>query len=1006
MDKIEHPVDGSTVNSCFGKESKALGRLKPVISDMILGKIAPVISGFRLLESRFIQEVNAYCFLFRHEKSGARLFKIAADDPNKLFCITFKTLPSDDTGVPHIVEHSVLNGSRRYPVKSPFDVLQKGSLHTFLNAMTSADHTAYPAASMNLADYYNLMGVYLDAVFHPAMLQDERILKQEGWHYELTSPESGIQIKGVVYNEMKGTFSNPQYLLYHLTNQYLFPDNVYGSSSAGHPDHIPELTEEKFRAFHKKFYHPGNSYIFLYGDADLAGELEFIDREYLSEFSGTEAEFSIHPQHPFPEMLRIKEKYALPSDSGEEESTYLALSFVGTNKGRVATMAAELLLNALVLHESAPLRLALQEAGIGKDLTGWFSESQQNTMTIIVPNANPEDAGRFVEIFRATLQATLTNGFNHELLEGIVNRTEFQIREGDTPQKGLMYLEMITEDWLFRNNPFPGLEYNQHLSEFKTSLKQNILHDLIHEYFLDNTHALLLTLVPDNNLQQEKDAAMANQLQKVKESLSEEETKDLIRETAALISWQQEEDSPKALDTIPLLKLSDISRKAEFYSLEPHIAGGLDVMHHHQFTNGIIYTSLYFSLESLPEENIPYAALLQVLLGKTDTKNHTYDQIDNQLNIHTGGFAANLATFLEERSDGQMLPKIVISSKAIRSRTAIMARLMAEIILHTRFDHKERLKTVIQRHQSKVEANIRQNGMNYAITRASSHFSNRGMFNERTAGVSYYRFITHLEKEFDKEHEKICRKLQETAMAVFTANNLKIHVTCEAGDLPAFCSAMAAEFKTLPARQHIPARWDFTFHSEREAILSSSLVQYVVKSFDFKKAGFFWKSPMIVLNQILNTDWLQNQIRVQGGAYGGFSGITPGGHIYLASYHDPNLRETLAAFDATPEYVSRFAASRKEMTRYILGAAASLDQPKTPSQKGSAAMHWYFEKTTEEMLDQEREKMLATTVRDIRGMAPMLREVLKQNNYCVYGNETRIHENSDLFNSLIKITTE
>jgi presequence protease len=462
------------------------------------------------MEKRFVKETNAECLYFRHMKSGARLLKIAAEDPNKFFNITFKTLPDNDSGTPHILEHSVLNGSKSFPVKSPFDVLLKGSLNTFLNAMTGQDHTSYPLASMNTTDYFNLMHVYLDAVFHPMMLEDDRILKQEGWHMELTSKDASLIYKGVVYNEMKGTFSNPLYELYYIAGKHLFPDNIYGNSSGGHPDAIPQLTQEDFTAFHRKYYHPSNSYILLYGDASLDRELDFINKNYLSDFDVSNEDLHIPVQKPFNSIKTVTEPYPVAEGSPAEGNTYLSLSYVTPpHTDKLTTMALDLLVNALVNHESAPLRLALQEAGIGREVIGWFTEAQQNIITIIVPNANPEDAGRFRMVADETFKKVASEGFDKEIIEGILNRSEFQLKEGDTPQKGLMYLEMITQDWLFGDDPFTGMEFEKPLSGLRMAVKNNLLEELINQFLICNPHALLLSMVPEPGLQGIRDALVA-----------------------------------------------------------------------------------------------------------------------------------------------------------------------------------------------------------------------------------------------------------------------------------------------------------------------------------------------------------------------------------------------------------------------------------------------------------------------------------------------------------------
>ncbi|MCL1822518.1 MAG: insulinase family protein, partial [Prolixibacteraceae bacterium] len=859
-----------------------------------------IYHGFKLVEKRFVNEVNADCYYFIHEKTGARLLKIAANDRNKMFDISFKTIPENDFGTPHILEHSVLNGSENFPVKSPFDVLQKGSLNTYLNAFTSADFTTYPAASMNMKDYFNLMHVYLDAVFNPLIITDERIMKQEGWHYELENREAPLTIKGVVYSEMKGVYSDPSYELYDCIGRYLFPDNTYGVSSGGHPDEIPNLTQDYFTAFHRKFYHPSNSYIFLYGDAELERELEFIDGNYLSKYSRSEDLPTVAMQKAFDKMKTVEKKYPVSEGSPLTENTWISLSYVvGTNNDRFTTMAMGIIASAMINHESAPLRLALQEAGIGKDVMGWFLESQQNIFSIVVQNANPEDVERCREVIESTLRNVAENGFDKAMLEGIINRTEFALKEGDTPHKGIMYLDMISQSWINTGDPFAGLEFEKPLAELKKSLTSNMLEDIIKEYLLVNPHSLLLTLNPEPGLQARRDARLAQKLADYKAALTAEEIDKLVEETQSLIEYQQREDSPEALATIPMLQLSDIQQKVKFAELDKLEIKETPFMYNKQFTNGIIYSDLYFDMLALPQEKIQYASLLSALLGKLDTENYSYGNLDNDFNIHTGGYSCNLSTFLERRFDKNLAPRFVVSSKATSDKAGKMAELIAELLLRTRFDDKERMQTVLVRHQAQLDAAIRQEGMNYAVTRTTSYYTNRGMFNELVSGVEYFRFVTALVRDFDRCFDEVSRELSEICRILFDRSNLTGLITCSAENLNAYSEAIQKTLEQMPTGDAKTHFWNFEFNKGNEAILSASQVQYVVKGYDFKRLGFGWNGKMKVLSQILNTDWLQTQVRVIGGAYGGFCSFNAYGGIYFASYRDPNLKETLDIFDAT-----------------------------------------------------------------------------------------------------------
>jgi Zn-dependent M16 (insulinase) family peptidase len=540
-------------------------------------KTGQIYHGFKLLEKRNVKEVNAECLQFEHVQSGARLLKIAANDPNKTFVIAFKTIPESDCGLPHIMEHSVLNGSENFPVKSPFDVLLKGSLHTFMNAMTGKDVTFYPVASMNDKDYFNLMHVYLDAVFKPLLYSDPRILKQEGWHCELMDAESPVVYKGVVYNEMKGAFSSPDRELYYQVNRHLFPDICYRYSSGGCPAAIPTLTYEKYLDFHRKYYHPSNSFILLYGDGELDRELTFVDGKYLSNFSKSDIRVEIPLQKPFEEMQSATAYYSVPEGTPTTDQSYLSLSIVaGTITDQSLYMALNALTNILVNHEAGPVRLALQEAGIGKEVNASLDNLQQNVFQIVVQNANPEDQDRFREIVLNTLRDCAAQGLDKDMVRGVINRIEFNLREGDDAQKGFNYMVQLLPGWLFANDPFLTLEYEKPLQKLKTALEGNFLESVICDYLIDNPHTLLLTLQPKPGLEQEINAQVANKLAEYKQSLLEGEIDALVQETERLIAFQQQEDSPEALATIPLLALSDISSEAPWYPVQEKKVSGLN----------------------------------------------------------------------------------------------------------------------------------------------------------------------------------------------------------------------------------------------------------------------------------------------------------------------------------------------------------------------------------------------------------------------------------------------
>ncbi|MCX6286323.1 MAG: insulinase family protein [Bacteroidetes bacterium] len=960
--------------------------------------------GYKLLEKRFVKELNANVFFLEHVKSGAKIVKFATDDANKTFTIAFKTFPDNDCGAPHIIEHTVLNGSTNYPVKSPFDVLIKGSLHTYMNAFTSKDFTAYPVASMNDKDYFNLMHVYLDAVFNPLIYTDPRIFKQEGWHFELLDKDSAVAYKGVVYNEMKGAFSDPREELSYQVYKNMFPDNAYGKESGGYPYAIPQLSYEQFLNFHRKFYHPENSYIFLYGDAPLDKELAFIDREYLSKYDKANNKASITDQKPFAKMMDLTGYYPIMPGDDSNKQTYLSLNYVtGHNTDEALVMALDVLTEVLVNQESAPIRLALQEAGIGQDVSASSSNYKQNVVQIMVQNANPGDKDKFNEIVRKCMQEAVDKGLDKQVVEGVINRMEFQLREGNDAQKGMYCVFRSLPTSFFADDPFLGLEYEKPLSEVKKSLTTRYLEEIIKTSFLDNPHTLLYTLAPKVGADDEKNAKVAAELKAYKASLNPAKTEALVQDTKALLDYQKSEDSPEALAKIPLLEIKDINPKATFYSVEESKIAGTPMLYHNEFTNGVVYMNLYFDLRVLPQDMIPYASLLSNVLSLLNTEKYSFGDLNKSLNINTGGFYTSLKTYQENLDDNAMIPKLAVTSKAMTEKVEKMIDLTSEILLQTKYDDVERLKNVLTRHLSQLEATTKQDGYTIASGRFPSYFSKSGVYSEMTNGLNYYWFVADLMKNYDTHSGELIANLKKVAALLFTKNNLVSGVTTNKEAFAKFTSGLERLVKALPDVPSVVKTWDLAPQPKNEGFLTPSKVQYVIAGFDYKQLGYKWDGKMRVLSQILSTDYLQTRVRVMGGAYGGWSSISPIGNITFNSYRDPNLKQTLENYKGIPEYLKSFDADDKAMTRYILGTVSSLDRPLTASQKGDQAFSYFFNKRTEQAIQDDRVAVISTKAADIKSFARMIQDVLDKNEFCVYGNADKINAEKALFQNLVNI---
>jgi Zn-dependent M16 (insulinase) family peptidase len=963
-----------------------------------------IYSGFKLLEKRFVKEVNADCLYFRHVKSGARLFKIAAQDKNKFFSIAFKTDPESDCGTPHIMEHSVLNGSKNFPVKSPYDEMRKGSLSTFMNAFTGDDLTCYPIASMNEKDYFNLMHVYLDAVFNPRIYDDPRILEQEGWHYEMENVNGPIMYNGVVYNEMKGAFSNPTRELNYQIYKNLFPDNGYRFTAGGYPTEIPKLSYNEFKNYHRKYYHPANSYILLYGNEDLSKELAFIDKEYLSNYNPAPVPATFPIQKPFSTMKVATSQYPAAEGNETENQTYLTLSFVaGLNTDRALVMALNTVGDVLINQESAPVRLALQEAGIGKDVSASVDELQQNVFQITVQNANSTDKDRFRDIVLQTLRDAVVKGVDKKAVEGSINRAEFLLREGNTPQKGLVYNFQILPGWFFADDPYLTLEYEKPLKKVKTALETNYLESIIQNYIIDNPHSLLLSMEPKTGLEKENNARIEKELKDYEKILTVRDKELLVNETKELIAYQKKEDPPEALKTIPVLNLNDVNREASWYSVNEMRITDVPVLYYDDFTNNIVYVRFLFDMRVLPQKLIPYAALLTEVLGSQNTDDFTYGELDKELNINTGGFNAFTINFFVNQDDNSFIPKFVINSKAMNVKLNKMFDLTEEIVNHTRLTDITRLKAIIIRHQSQLSEQVKQNGFNYAQTRLISYFNNSGMFDELTNGFEYYWFVTKLANNFDGMQEEIADNLVKTAKLIFTRENLIASVTCGKDDYQIYSNNLKNFINALPDDKAEYQDWKFNPESRNEGFLTPSKVQYVIEGYNFKKLGYNWNGKILVLNRMLSRDFLHNRVRVVGGAYGGFSTFNQNGLVLFNSFRDPNLKETLDNYNAITDYLDNLNFSENEVTKYIIGTISAIDNPITPSQKGNIAVKNYLEKTSKADVQRERNEVLSTTLNDIKQMKKMMGDVLSKNAFCVYGNEEKIQSQKDLFGSLEKI---
>ncbi len=962
-------------------------------------------SGFHLIEVREVPEINSECFLFEHEKSGARLFYIKNDDDNKVFSISFRTPPIDDTGAAHIVEHSTLCGSRKFPLKEPFVELVKGSLNTFLNAMTFPDKTMYPVASRNAQDFQNLMDVYLDAVFYPQMYDKPEILMQEGWHYEIDSKDAPLQYSGVVYNEMKGATSSPEDLLETELLKHLYPETAYAYESGGNPEKIPDITQDSFIAFHKKYYHPSNSYIFLYGDLDIEEKLEFLDASYLSKFTRQKIDSGLKKQQLFNKMKQITTEYPIGAQEDIKSKTYLALGIiVCDSEDRLTRAGMGVLTHALFLTDAAPVTQALMDAGIGKDVSASLeSQIYQPNLSVEVTNAEPEDTDRFYRVVTETLENLAQNGIDRTLLEASLNLLEFKVRESDfasTP-KGLVYNLSVMTRWLYDGDPSEPLFYEEEFKQLREGMNNGFFEKLIRQCILDNPHQVLITMKPSRTMAEERENSLKEKLASQKASMTSEDVENILRTTKKLKELQQTPDTPELLEKIPLLRLSDIRKKTETIPMERKNIGNTELLYSDIATNGIAYVNLFFDGSSITPEQQHFAYLLCDILGAVDTDEHSYAELTNLINLHTGGIHYNITAITQGNTTDKWCVKTIVKARVLVRKLPELGNILSEILMRSRFTDEKRLRELIKQTLASAERQLLNTPNKVLSVRLSSYFSPASRFEDESF-LSYYRFLKDLDEHFEEHVKEIIDNLSSMLKQMFTKHNLILGVTTAKKDYPKVEKVLSSMLEVFDDEKYPQAAQLPENKIKNEALVTSSRVQYVGKGENYTRLGYKFTGAMRVLETILRYGFLWTRVRVQGGAYGASAQFARNGLMLFTSYRDPNLVETLHVFDEISEYIKNFTASEREMTKYIIGTISVVDTPLTPQMKGTLAELLYLRGITQDDRQRERDEILGTTKESIQALAPLVESCMKKNTFCVFGGEDKVREHEEIFSRIVK----
>lgn len=989
-----------------------------------------VLQVYDLLEERVIPDVHATGLYFRHKKSGARIAVLSNDDENKVFTIGFRTPPEDSTGLPHILEHSVLCGSKNFPAKDPFVELVKGSLNTFLNAMTYPDKTVYPVASCNDKDFQNLMHVYMDAVLLTNIYQREEIFRQEGWHYELDSLEGEITYNGVVYNEMKGAFSSPESVLEREILNSLYPDTPYANESGGNPENIPELKYSQFLGFHSKYYHPSNSYIYLYGNMDVTEKLLWLDEQYLSKYDILPIASEIPLQRPFDKMQEVVKEYSITMEESEKDNTYLSYNkAIGCSNDVTLAGAFQVLEYVLLSAPGAPLKKALLDAGIGKDILGSYDNGVRQPMfSVIAKNANEEQKQAFVEIVEQVLKDAVEQGLDKVALEAAINYYDFRYREADygSYSAGLMYGLDMFNTWLYADDqPFDGIELLGVYEFLKEQVQTDYFEKLIQKYLLDNTHGSIVMIRPKKGLTAENEQRLREKLAQYKASLDTEELQQLVDSTKALKAYQMEPSTKEELEAIPLLKREDLRKEILPLHNQVRNIDGVKTLVHEYFTNGIAYHQFLFDMKQVPGELLCYAGLLKAVLGYVDTEHYEYNELFNEINRHTGGIGAALDTLSclgAEEEQKVSYPKdyqfyFTFSAKVLYQKQDVVFTMLDEILHSSKLEDTKRLYEIVAQQKSSMQMHIQGSGHGAALRRASACFSSIAYISDCTGGIAYYEFLKDLEENFQEKKDELVVSLKKLMKLIFCKENLIVDYIGEEKGYEDFAKGVQCMVRKLEIRDGTQTKtsskdgdsvkaeeqekpFAFVPCKKNEGFRTASKVQYVAKTGNFTKAGLPYTGALAVAKVILGYGYLWENVRVMNGAYGCMTGYGKNGDSYFVSYRDPKLKETLDIYDQIPQIMEQFDVDEREMTKYIIGTLSSMDAPMTPSLKGKRDLVCYLSGQSEEKLQKERDQVLFVTPEKIRELSKWMKAILEDGCICVIGSEEEVNKNQTLFSEV------
>ncbi len=953
---------------------------------------------YELMETQALPEQNGTGYVLQHKKSGAKIICISNDDENKVFTAAFRTPPQNSRGMAHIVEHTTLNGSEKYPLRDPFSELMKGSLNTYLNAITYSDKTIYPVASCNHKDFQNLMDVYLDAVFHPLLLHKKAVFLQEGWHYVLDEAADSLSVSGIVYNEMKGATSSPEEVLAQKINASLYPDTPYCFESGGDPEEIPKLSYEEYVDFYRRYYHPSNCTLYLYGDMDMVEQLDYIDRAYLCQYEKKHI-CSALPLQPAPKNpVSAVDSYPISENSSAENKTYYAYSVSLTDQHDSLTyLAMQVLDYALVTSTGAVVKQALADKKLGESCSSMLDYALRQPEYVIQCNhaqANREQ--EFEETVRGTLQHAVSAGLNHEVLKAGIHRLEYVCREANFgyQPKGLTYALQVFERTMYHEeDAFALLKTQDALAELRRRVDTGWFENLVQTLLLQNPHRAVNTLVPEKGLQEKRDAQLAERLSDKLHHMSRAQKDDILADMQALKDYQQTPDTPEALQSIPVLSRGDITEAIKPAKNEVTQVHGVRMVFHSLPTHGIGYLDLAFDLSALPEEQLPYVGLLSDLLGRVNTKSYSYTQLAAEIDSRSGGIAGTVAVYDGSASNGRVRPMFVEHCRMMPEEIPFVCAMLQELLFHSDFCDQKRMKELLLQIKSDLQQIFSMHAHLLAAGEAGKSVSIAANLRSKLVGLDYCRFIQGLLQNFHPD--ELAEKLEQTAGAVFTSSNLILSYTGEPDTLQAmqnglenFLIPAGKEGSPLPAK--LPCK-------ERIGYRMPSTVQYVAVCGDLGKEAVQYRGLWDILTHFLYNEYFWQKIRVQGSAYDSAASVVSGRFFSAVSFRDPHLKRTLQVFRQIPAFVRDFQPTERQMIQYILGTISKLDHPVSASMEGQRCFSYYLCGETEVERQRRRSQTLHASAEDMRALVPCLEQMLQCANYCVIGSDSALTANEALF---------